>query len=150
MICVARIFQQFGQPPAGAMVPMPGAPMMQAGQPGMAAGAGPRGKTRNPIMCALWTFLSCGMYYPIAMYLWVSDLKAFLGDDKDITPWFALFFPLNILLLLKLPDKVVEAKRRAGHPNPQSAGLIMYWLFGYYFIPKDLNEIWNPTGQLQA
>jgi len=142
--------QQYGQPPAGAMVPMPGAPMMQGGHPGMAGGVGPKGKIRNPIMCIVWTFLSCGFYAIIANYLWASELKAYLNNDPDITPWFAFISPLNLLLLLKMPDKVTEAKRRAGHPNPQSAGLIMYFLLGIYFIPKDLNEIWDPTGQLSA
>jgi hypothetical protein len=128
---------------------MPGGPMMQPAPGAMqpAGGAGPVGKTRNPLVCGLLTFITCGMYYPIAMMFWAGDLKAYLGNDPEITPWFGLIFPLNLMLLLKLPDKVVEAKRRAGHPNPSSAGFIMYFLLGWYFIPKDLNEIWNPGGQ---
>ena len=41
-----------------------------------------------------------------------------------------------------------QAKRRAGVPNPEVTNILFYWFFGLYFLPKDLNEVWNPHGQL--
>jgi hypothetical protein len=46
----------------------------------------------------------------------------------------------------KLPEKVLDAKRMAGIPNPEVPQPIMYLLLGIYFLPNDLNEIWQGAG----
>ena len=125
------------------MVPAPG-----MGQMMPMPGGGSRGKIRNPLITLVLAYVSCGIYAPFGMYFMLKELKDFL-QTEEITPWWA-FTPLVLLTLLKLPDLVVEAKRRAGVANPQSAGLIMYLILGFYFLPKDLNDVWNPTGQLTA
>jgi hypothetical protein len=135
-----------GQPPAGYGAMVPAAAGM--GQMMPMAGGGIKGKMRNPLITLVLAYVSCGIYAPFGMYFMLKELKDYL-QTEDITPWWA-FTPLVLLTLLKLPDLVVEAKRRAGVPNPQSAGLIMYLILGFYFLPKDLNEVWNPAGQFTA
>lgn len=139
----------YGNANAGApqgMVPA-GAPMgvqMQPGVPGM--GGGPKGQTRNPMMVLLISMF-CFFYGIFQYYQMVGELKEFLQTD-EINP-IHIFIPvLNILMLFKLPGLVLEAKRRAGVPNPEVTNILFYWFFGLYFLPKDLNEVWNPTGQL--
>jgi hypothetical protein len=56
---------------------------------------------------------------------------------------------LNLLLLFELPDKVLDAKRMAGIPNPEVQNGIMYLLLGWYFFPNDLNEIWQAASRGQ-
>jgi len=93
----------------------------------------------------------CFVYGMYEFYVMLGELKAFLNSD-EINP-IHIFIPiLNILMLFKLPDWVLEAKRRAGVPNPEVANVLFYVFFfsRLYFLPKDLNEVWNPTGQLQA
>jgi hypothetical protein len=142
--------QQGMVPAAGA--PM-GVPMAQAGYGGGvpmgAAGVGPKGQMRNPIMVFIISYVTCGLYGLWQTFQMCSELKAFLNTE-EITPWWSFVFPLNLLLILKLPNLVTEAKRRAGHPNPSAGNIIMYLFFIWYIFPKDLNEVWNPTGQLQA
>jgi hypothetical protein len=62
-----------------------------------------------------------------------------------------LFIPiLGLLEMLKLPAKVLEAKRMAGVPNAQEPNLILYLFLGIYFIPADLNEVWQAASARQA
>jgi fucose 4-O-acetylase-like acetyltransferase len=128
------------------MVPMgnPGVPM-QAMPMG---GTGPKGQTRNPMMVLLISMV-CFLYGIYQYYVMVGELKEYLQTD-EINP-IHMFIPvLNILMLFKLPGWVLQAKQRAGVPNPEVANILFYWFFGLYFLPKDLNEVWNPTGQLPA
>jgi len=111
-------------------------------------GTGPKGQTRNPMMVLLLSMV-CFLYGIYQYYVMLGELKAFLNSD-EINPIHAFIPVLNILLIFKLPGWVLEAKRRAGVPNPEVANVLFYFLFGMYFLPKDLNEVWNPTGQLQA
>jgi hypothetical protein len=122
-----------------------GGPAM-AGAP--TGGGGPKGQTRNPMMVLLISMI-CFLYGIWQYYQMVGELKAFLNSD-EINP-IHIFIPvLNILMLFKLPGWVLEAKRRAGVPNPEVSNVIVYWFLGLYLLPKDLNEVWNPTGQLTA
>ena len=103
---------------------------------------GPIGTTRNPIMLFVIAFVTCGLgglYYTYAM---AKELKEFLQTD-EINPIFMLIFPLNLLLTLKLPGFVLEAKKRAGVPNPTEPSLIMYLFLILWVFPNDLNEIWE-------
>jgi hypothetical protein len=113
---------------------------------GSGAITGARGAVRNPVMVTLLTYATCGIYGLIAVYSMMSELKAYLNKE-EIVPWH-LFVPVLglIIALTKLPEWVTEAKQRAGSPNPQSAGPIMYFLLLPYFLTKDLNEVWNPLG----
>lgn len=101
---------------------------------------------RNPVMVTVLTFVTCGLYGMIMFYTMLSELKAYLNKE-EIVPWH-IFVPILglIVLLGKLPEWVTEAKQRAGSRNPQSAGPIMYFLLGPYFVTKDLNEVWDPMG----
>jgi hypothetical protein len=116
---------------------------------GAAAGMiGPSGQTRNPMMVLLISAI-CFLYGMYQFYVMLAELKDFLQSD-EINP-IHIFIPvLNILMLFKLPGWVLEAKRRAGVPNPEVASVILYWFLGLYLLPKDLNEVWNPTAQLTA
>lgn len=120
-------------------MPGGGAPMVPAG-----AGGRPIGKTRNPIMVLVIGSI-CFVYAIIQIWGMLNELKAFRGKD-DINPIF-LFIPiLNLIMLWGLPAKVLEAKQMAGVPNAQVAHPILYLLLGGYFLPVDLNEVWQAAG----
>jgi len=111
-------------------------------------GTGPKGQTRNPMMVMLIGYI-CFFYGMYQTFLMLGELKAYLNSD-EINPVHVFIPILNLLMLFKLPGWVLEAKRRAGVPNPETTNVLFYFLFHWYFLPKDLNEVWNPTGQLQA
>lgn len=137
--------QGFGGPQGGAPLAAPGqfgaAPM---GMGGFGGGAGgPVGQTRNPVMVFVLSAI-CGFYGLFSVWTMLNELKAYTRDE-NFKPWM-IFIPfLGIYFwLFKVPEQVTRAKQMAGSRNPQSAGLFMYWLFGLYFLAKDLNEVWNP------
>lgn len=133
----------YGAPAAAPMggyggMPSGGAPMVQTG------GRGPIGQTRNPIMVLVIGSI-CFVYAIIQLWGMVNELKAFRGKD-DINP-IMMFVPImNIIFFWNLPAKVLEAKQMAGVPNPQVAHPILYLLLGSYFLPADLNEVWQAAG----
>jgi hypothetical protein len=90
--------------------------------------------------------LLCFIYALYVFYQMMSELRAYLNKE-EIVPWH-IFVPVLglIVLVTKLPGWVTEAKQRAGSRNPQSAGPIMYFFFGFYFFTKDMNEIADPMG----
>jgi hypothetical protein len=114
--------------------------MMQAGAPVAPGGFGPIGQTRNAIM-QLVIGMICFVYLLYLLFVEVSELKAFRGKD-DLNP-ILFFVPiLNIILILGLPAKVLEAKQMAGIPNPTVSHPILYFFLWPYFFTNDLNEIW--------
>jgi len=114
------------------------------GAPIMQAGGRPIGQTRNPVMVLVVGSI-CFVYAIIQLWGMLNELKAFRGKD-DINP-ILLFVPiLNIILLWGLPAKVLEAKQMAGVPNAQVPHPILYLLLGSYFLPADLNEVWQAAG----
>jgi hypothetical protein len=120
--------------------------MVHAGAGAAYGGGGAKGTIRNPILVTLLTPVTCFIYWIIALYSMMSELKAYLNKD-EIVPWHMFVPVLNfIILLTKLPGWVTEAKQRAGSRNPQSAGPVMYFLLPTYFFTKDMNEVWDPTG----
>jgi hypothetical protein len=134
--------QQPGMAP-GAMMPAGGAPMM--GPMGGARGAhGPVGKTRNPVVTLLVSYV-CFVYAFIQGYGMLSELKAFRQKD-DLSLILFLIPIMNIIQVWKLPAKVLEAKQMAGVPNAQVPHPILYLLLGLYFLPVDLNEVWMAAG----
>ena len=119
-------------------MPGGGAPMVQAG------GRGPIGQTRNATQVLIIS-LVCGFYGFFQVFQELGELKAYRGKD-DINP-IMLFVPiLNIIMLWGLPAKVLEAKQMAGVPNAQVPHPILYLLLGSYFLPADLNEVWQAAG----
>ncbi len=138
-----------GAPPgAGAMVPAPGGGMAPAGGMAPTPGAhGPIGKTRNPVMVTLLSML-CFVYAIIQLIQMLGELKAF--RQKDDINIIMFFIPiLNLLEMMKLSDKVAEAKRMAGSNQPAASG-ILYILLGIYFLPTDLNDVWQAAGGRSA
>lgn len=130
-----------GQPGMGA--PPGGAPMMPAGG-GPPGAHGPIGTTRNPIMVLIISAI-CFIYFFIQLWGMINELKAFRQKD-DLSPIMFFIPVLNIIQLWGLPEKVLEAKQMAGVPNPTVPHPIMYLFLGLYFIPADLNEIWQAAG----
>ncbi len=124
-----------------------GAPIVPAGGPGYGGGGqrGPIGKIRNPIMVLVLGYVTCGIYGIFAFFGMLSELKAFRGKN-DINPIFFIIPILSLIEMWKLPEKVLEAKRLAGVPNPQVPNPILYLLLGLYFFPNDLNEVWQAAG----
>lgn len=144
-----------GPPPGGAPMggPPGAAPMVPAGGPGamVPAGAmaptpgahGPVGKTRNPVMVTVISMI-CFVYALIQLVQMLNELKAF--RQKDDINLIMFFIPiLNLLEMMKLSDKVAEAKRMAGSNKPAASG-ILYILLGIYFLPTDLNDVWEAAG----
>ena len=122
--------------------------MVQAGGAALApmSGAGSKPNVRNPVMVTVLTFLTCGLYGAIMLYMMLSELRAYLNRE-EIVPWHIFVPILGIIVLLgKLPGWVTEAKQRAGSRNQQSSGPILYFLLYPYFVTKDLNEVWDPMG----
>jgi hypothetical protein len=128
--------------------------MVPAGQPGYPiqgamAPHGPIGKIRNPVMVVVLTYVTCGFYGLLALMQMAGELKAF--RQKDDINAIMFFVPiLGLLELLKLPAKVLEAKRMAGVPNAQEPNVILYLLLGIYFLPADLNEVWQAAAARQG
>jgi hypothetical protein len=102
---------------------------------------GAAGKTRNPVMVLVISML-CFVYALIEGAAMLKELKAFRGKD-DINLIFFLIPILNLIEVWKLPAKVLEAKQMAGVPNPQVAHPVLYLFLGLYFLPNDLNEVWQ-------
>jgi hypothetical protein len=127
--------------------------MMQAGGAALApqgyaqpAVAG-KGKIRNPVMVTVLCMVTCGLYGIFTFYSMMSELRAFL-NKQEIVPWHIFVPILGIIVMLgKLPGWVTEAKQRAGSRNPQSSGPVLYFLLFPFFFTKDMNDVWDPTGQ---
>jgi uncharacterized membrane protein len=105
---------------------------------------GPIGTTRNPVMVTVLSMV-CFVYAILQLIQMIGELKAF--RQKDDINIIMFFIPiLNLLEMMKLSDKVAEAKRMAGSPNPAASG-ILYILLGIYFLPTDLNDVWEAASR---
>lgn len=111
-------------------------------QPLAPSGArGPIGKVRNPVATFLLAML-CFVYGLIAYIQMLGELKRF--RQKNDLSIILFFIPIiSIIEVLKLPEKVADAQRMAGIANPQVAHPVLYLFFGVYFLPADLNEVWE-------
>jgi hypothetical protein len=125
--------EQYGMPGGGA-------PMVQMGS----GQRGPIGKIRNPVMTIVLSMV-CFIYGMIQLWGMLNELKAFRGKD-DFKPIFFFLPILSIIEGLKLAEIVLDAKRMAGVPNPQVTNQIVYLFFGLFFLPGDLNEVWQAAG----
>jgi hypothetical protein len=103
---------------------------------------GPIGKMRNPVMVVVLTYVTCGFYGIFALLSMLGELKAF-RQKNDINPILFLIPVVSLLEILKLPAKVLDAKRMAGVPNAQEPNVILYLFLWFYMLPSDLNEIWQ-------
>jgi hypothetical protein len=122
--------------------------MVQAGGSALAPASqtGIRPGVRNPVMITVLTFVTCGVYGLVMLFVMLSELKAYLNKE-EIVPWHIFVPILSLVVMLgKLPDWVTEAKQRAGSRNQQSAGPVLYFLLWPYFVTKDMNEVWDPMG----
>lgn len=119
--------------------------MVHAGGPAPITGPhGPIGKTRNPVMVTVISMI-CFVYALLQLIQMLGELKAF--RQKDDINLIMFFIPiLNLLEMMKLSDKVAEAKRMAGSNKPAASG-ILYILLGIYFLPADLNDVWEAAGR---
>lgn len=97
---------------------------------------------RNPVMVVVLTYVTCGLYGIYALLTMLGELKAF-RQKNDITPILFLLPVISILEMVKLPAKVLDAKRMAGVPNAQEPNVILYLFLWFYMLPADLNEIWQ-------
>lgn len=134
----------YGGPPGMSPAGQPGYPM-----PGSMSPHGPIGKIRNPVMVFVLTYVTCGLYGMLAIFSMLGELNRF-RQKNDINP-IMIFVPiLGLLELFKLPAKVLEAKRMAGVPNAQEPNVILYLFLSFYFIPADLNEVWQAAAARQG
>ncbi len=53
---------------------------------------------------------------------------------------------LGLIEMWKLAPKILEAKQMAGVPNAAVQHPALYLLFSIFFLPSDLNEIWQAAG----
>jgi len=128
-------------PPPGAGPGMPGAMVHAGGPMPMTGPHGPIGQTRNPVMVFVLANVTCGIYGIWQGYLMLQELKAFRQKD-DINLIMFLIPVLGLLEMMKLSDKVAEAKRMAGSNKPAASG-ILYIFLGLYFLAADLNDVWE-------
>lgn len=109
------------------------------------APVGPVGQTRNPIMGVLLSMV-CFIYAIMLWFSCVGELNKFRGKN-DINAIFIFIPVLNWITCWGLADKVKEARQMAGDPNPTDvAGGIMFLLLWPYFLPAELNKIWQRAG----
>jgi hypothetical protein len=87
----------------------------------------------------------CFVYALIQLWQMLNELKEFRQKD-DLNPIFFFIPILGLIEMWKLPEKVLDAKRLAGVPNPSVPHPVLYLLLGIYFLPADLNEVWNAQG----
>ena len=117
--------------------------------PGTAlSAAGTVGNVRNPIVVLLLGYVTCSIYWLIALWSMLGELKAFRGKD-DINPILFFIPVLGLIQMWSLPAKVLEAKSMAGVPNPQVVHPILYLLLWPYFFSADLNEVFQSYGSRQ-
>lgn len=121
---------------------------MMVGGGGPTGPHGPVGKVRNPIMVFLISYI-CFIYALLAIWSMINELKAF-RQKPDLNP-IMFFVPiLQIIELWNLPAKLLEAKQMAGVQNAKVAHPVLYLLLGLYFIPADLNEVWQAVAARQG
>lgn len=84
----------------------------------------------------------CFIYGFLQFYKMFAELRDF-RQKEDPNPIFIFIPILNIIELLKTPDRVLEAKRLAGIQNPTTPHFILYWFLGLYILPNELNEVWQ-------
>ena len=120
-------------------MPSGGAPIVAA-----SAGGRPIGKVRNPIMTLVFSML-CFVYAILQLWQMTNELKDFRGKD-DIKPIFFFIPILGLIEMWKLPPKLLEAKQMAGVPNATVQHPVLYLFFSIFFLPSDLNEIWQAAG----
>jgi hypothetical protein len=130
----------YGAPPQAGYGAAPGP---GGGGPIQPGGGGPLGKIRSPVMLVLVGYMCCPYYSLYQLALVESELNAYLGKPAGMN-WLWLLFPL--LPLLSMGKLVGEVRAKAGTPTQGEGSLIMYWLLGFYTIPKDVNEIWEHLG----
>jgi hypothetical protein len=126
------------------------APGLAYGSPATLSGQhGQIGKMRNPILVVVLTYVTCGFYGIFALLSMLGELKTF-RQKNDISP-ILFFIPIvGILEMIKLPAKVLDAKRMAGVPNAQEPNAILYLLLWFYMLPADLNEVWQVASARQG
>jgi hypothetical protein len=140
-------YSPYGAPPQG-IQPM-AAPGAGYAMPAAIGQHGPIGKMRNPVMVVVLTWVTCGLYGIIALFSMLGELKAF-RQKNDINAILFLLPVISLLEMIKLPAKVLDAKRMAGVPNAQEPNVILYLLLGIYMLPADLNEIWQVASAKQT
>jgi hypothetical protein len=140
-------YSPYGAPPQG-IQPM-AAPGAGYAVPAAIGQHGPIGKMRNPIMVVVLTWVTCGLYGIVALFSMLGELKAF-RQKNDINAILFLLPVIGWLEMIKLPAKVLDAKRMAGVPNAQEPNVILYFLLGIYMLPADLNEIWQVASAKQT
>ena len=114
-----------------------------------AAGSGPIGQTRNPVMTLLLSMI-CAFYMLYSLMAMLQELKNYLKKD-EIAPWHVWIPYWNLYVLcVQTPKWVAEAKQRAGSQNAQASNFILYLFLSPYALASDLNDVWNPRGQLPA
>jgi hypothetical protein len=127
--------------PAQQIAPSYAQPMTHPRASAPSGARGPVGKVRNPVATLLLGMM-CFVYALIAYIQMLGELKSF-RQKNDLT-LLLFFIPIiNIIEVLKLPEKVADAQRMAGVANPQVAHPVLYLFFGLYFLPADLNEVWE-------
>lgn len=115
------------------------------GAPGAAPGgapAGPVGQIRNPVTLFLISCI-CFLYGLSQMRTMEGELNRFLGRNQDGS---ILWFLFPLIPILSMPKLIGEARAKAGTTTQGNGSLIMYLLLGYYFLTKDVNEIWERLG----
>jgi hypothetical protein len=91
----------------------------------------------------------CFVYAAIQLWGMINELKSFRQKD-DLNPLFFFIPVLSLIEMWKLPEKVLDAKRMAGIATPVVPHPALYLFFWIYFLPLDLNEIWNAAGGAKA
>ena len=135
--------QGYGAPQGGFGAPSPGG-MPPGAAPIVSAGGRPLGRTRNPVMTLVFSML-CFVYAIIQLWQMTNELKAYRGKE-DIKPIFFFIPILGLIEMWKLAPKILEAKQMAGVPNASVQHPALYLLFSIFFLPSDLNEIWQAAG----
>jgi hypothetical protein len=115
-----------------------------------------RGETRNPILVIVLSFVTCGIYQIVWLFMVSNEINSAAGEKKvDPVIFFLLgllCFPLIFVGMYKIDEAIFELNTRAGLPAEKH---FILWLllclvgvgglFMAYQVQEQLNNLWART-----
>ncbi len=115
-----------------------------------------KGTVRNPVLVWVLLFIPFigGLTALYHRFTWLSELKAYLGDDSINPVMDIVVFPIvscglyNLYMPIKMGKLIQRAQIQAGMTDAQDQG-VMFLLFmflcgfGLYKEQEELNKVWS-------
>ena len=125
--------------------------------PGGASASGPLGAIREPLMVAILSIITCGIYALYWYYKSFEEMKEHSGEGLGGVVGVLLAFFCGIITIFVFPAEIANLYKRDGRESPLSA-LAGLWnlipLLGFFiYVFKTqgaLNEYWESKGAVRA